>query len=157
MKNLTFEEWEKLSPKDRALYNLENIDTDKFVKIRDPYTKDKRITNLEFWSKNRCEWREAFYFNSFDNYFYRLKPEPAPPQYRPFESIAEFAPHWNKQGEAIVVKDTKLYENIDYYDVDTDGLCLSSGNCEYSFQELFEDYEFIDLATGERKPFGVEV
>lgn len=132
---LTYEQWKEANPIERAEYF-------KWVASQIKFDKKGNIENLEVYSIDNYKLNVAIDYKGF---YYRVK---RAPKYRPFKDIAEFIPHvdrWFKW------KDEDIYRRI--YTLNNSENTVN----EFCFQELFDECEFIDLATGERSPFGVEV
>jgi len=77
---------------------------------------------------------------------------PYVPQYRPFESVQELALQWGKP------VNKKMYNTINSIRIDCGYEKIIRHNYDsYTFQEAFDQLEFINLATMGTTPFGVEV
>ena len=97
-------------------------------------TKDRPWFDL---LDNNLEMREVFK--------YRIKPEP---KYRPFETKEECWQEMHKHPDFgwVITKNCKVIYHIDYvYNA------LFINNCGYSFNEMYQKYEFTDGT-----PFGIK-
>lgn len=135
---LTYEQWQNATPKERAEYFKWLVSQIEFDEYGYP-------NNLEWYFENDKRFRKKELNGYNENVYYRIEPAP---KYRQFNDIAEFIPHvdrWFKW------KDEDIYRRI--YTLNNSENTVN----EFCFQELFDECEFIDLATGKCSPFGVEV
>lgn len=111
--------------------------------------------SVEFRTYNDDEWEDCEHPLFNEGCYYRIKPEPSEPKYRPFENAKECWGEMLKHQPFgwIKVKDQEIY--LQALSVDNEGVMF----CDYEDNTILYDYNYTEtlFTFADDKPFGINL